>query len=184
MITLYGIDMFSQRVTRRRVPCRPQFTRTAGCRRGRPRWDLRRLIIQRMSVVLFCFLSFHCFPSVALAQTSEKELFLVAQKAFDDGFYDVAIRYIEEYLEKYPQTQKRIEANLLLGQCYFFKTQYLKAFNIFQDLLKYSEFKDATLFWLGETYLKGSDYAQAEKYYRQLIELYPDSLIPRRLSIL
>jgi len=124
--------------------------------------------------ILFCF--FSCFSLAALAQTSEKELFLVAQKAFDDGFYDVAIRYIEDYLEKYPQTQKRIEANLLLGQCYFFKTQYLKAFNIFQDLLKYSEFKDATLFWMGETYLKGSDYTQAEKYYRQLIELYPDSL--------
>ena len=127
-------------------------------------------------LILVCFFSFHCFSFNATAQTSEKELFLVAQKAFDDGFYDVAIRYIEEYLEKYPQTQKRIEANLLLGQCYFFKTQYLKAFDIFQDLLKYPEFKDATLFWLGETYLKGSDYTQAEKYYRQLIELYPDSL--------
>ena len=127
-------------------------------------------------LILICLFSLHCFSFSAAAQSSEKELFLVAQKAFDDGFYDVAIRYIEDYLEKYPQTQKRIEANLLLGQCYFFKTQYLKAFNIFQDLLKYPEFKDATLFWLGETYLKGSDYSQAEKYYRQLIELYPDSL--------
>ncbi len=106
----------------------------------------------------------------------EKELFLVAQKAFDDGFYDVAIRYIEEFLQKYPQTEKRAQANLLLGQCYFFKNQYLKAFNIFQELLPNNEFKDATLFWLGETYLKGSDYSQAEKQYRQLIELYPDSI--------
>lgn len=130
----------------------------------------------RLIFILICLLSFHCFSSNTFAQSSEKELFLVAQKAFDDGFYDVAIRYIEDYLEKYPQTQKRIEANLLLGQCYFFKAQYLKAYNIFQDLLKYSEFKDATLFWLGETYLKGSDYAQAEKYYRQLIGLFPDSL--------
>ena len=30
----------------------------------------------------------------ALAQPNEKELFLVAQKAFEDGFYDVAIRYL------------------------------------------------------------------------------------------
>ena len=69
------------------------------------------------------------------AQTEESELFLVAQKAFDDGFYDIAIRYIQEFFEKYPQTQKRIQAQLLLGQCYFFKGQYLKAFDMFQELL-------------------------------------------------
>jgi len=110
------------------------------------------------------------------AQNSEKELFIVAQKAFEDGFYDVAMRYINQLLEEYPRTDKRIQANLLLGQCHFFKSQYLKAYDIFQDLLTYSEFKDATLFWLGETYLKGADYKQAEKQYRQLIDLYPDSI--------
>ena len=112
----------------------------------------------------------------AHAQDSEKELFLVAQKAFEDGFYDVAMRYIDQLLEQYPQTKKHVQAKLLLGQCYFFKSQYLKAYDTFQGLLKYSEFKDATLFWLGETYLKGSDYKQAEKQYRQLIDLYPDSI--------
>ncbi len=108
--------------------------------------------------------------------TKESELFFIAQKAFDDGFYDVAIRYINQLLREYPHPEKYIQANLLLGQCYFFKNQYLKAFEIFQSILKYSEFKDATLFWLGETYLKGADYAQAEKNYKQLISLYPESI--------
>ncbi len=112
----------------------------------------------------------------AHAQDNEKELFLVAQKAFEDGFYDVAMRYIDQLLEQYPQTKKHVQAKLLLGQCYFFKSQYLKAYDTFQGLLEYSEFKDATLFWLGETYLKGSDYNQAEKQYLQLIRLYPDSI--------
>ncbi len=110
------------------------------------------------------------------AQPSEKELFLVAQKAFEDGFYDVAMRYIQQLQEQFPQTDRRVESNLLLGQCYFFKGQYLKAYNIFHDLLKESAFKDATLFWLGETYLKGGDYAQAEEQYSQLIKLYVDSI--------
>lgn len=137
----------------------------------RPHWLL--LIICLMANSFFLV----CVPvSPGQTQNDEKELFLVAQKAFEDGFYDVAIRYIDQFLEKYPQTEKRIEANLLLGQCYFFKNQYLKAFDIFQGLLQYSEFKDATLFWLGETYLKGSDYAQAEKQYVQLIDLYPKSI--------
>lgn len=114
-------------------------------------------------------------PAATTAPSEEMDLFLVAQKAFDDGFYDVAIRYIEEFLQKYPQSEKQVQVKLLQGQCYFFKSQYLKAFDIFQSLLQYSEFKDATLFWLGETYFKGSDYKQAEKQYLQLIDVYQNS---------
>ncbi len=111
----------------------------------------------------------------AFAQSGEKELFLVAQKAFEDGFYDVAMRYIQQLQEQYPQTQRHIESNILLGQCYFFKGQYLKSYEIFHELLKESSFKDATLFWLGETYLKGGDYSQAQEQYHQLIKFYADS---------
>ncbi len=125
-------------------------------------------------VVFFAGILFWTAPLPA--QPSEKELFLVAQKAFEDGFYDVATRYIQQMQEQFPQTDRRVESNLLLGQCYFFKGQYLKAYNIFYDLLKESAFKDATLFWLGETYLKGGDYAQAETQYTQLIKLYADSI--------
>jgi len=112
---------------------------------------------------------------VVNARDSEKELFLIAQKAFEDGFYDVAMKYIDQLLTAYPQTDKRIPANLLLGQCYFFKNQYLQAYEIFQSLVQYPEYKDVTLYWLGETYLKGTDYVRAEEQYRQLIEVYPDS---------
>jgi len=118
------------------------------------------------------------FLSVPLsyAQNSEKELFFVAQKAFEDGFYDVAIRYLNDLLKNYPRSDKKVEANLLLGQCYFLKNQYLVAYDIFQKLLEETEHKDVTLFWLGETYLKGADYTQAEKQYQELIEHFPTSL--------
>lgn len=132
---------------------------------------------QFFKIVLLIVMSLNSGASFVKAQSGdEKELFIVAQKAFEDGFYDVAMRYINQLLEENPQTEKRIPANLLLGQCYFFKSQYLKAYDIFNSLLQYTEFKDATLFWLGETYLKGADYKQAEKQYRQLIDLYPDSV--------
>ncbi len=113
--------------------------------------------------------------SAAAPGEQEKELFVIAQRAFDDGFYDVAIRYINDFLEKYPESEKKTQAKLLIGQCYFFKTQYLKAFEIFQGLTDSQEFKDATLFWLGETYLKGSDFAKAEQYYKEVINLFPKS---------
>jgi len=105
----------------------------------------------------------------------EEELFLIAQKAFDDGFYDVAMRYIDQFQQKYPTSQKSVQAKLLLGQCYFFKNQYLKAFEIFQALSQVTEFRDVTLFWLGETYFKGGDFKQAEKNYLQVINTYANS---------
>ena len=107
--------------------------------------------------LLVCLCTAFLFPTQFSYSDNDKEqeLFLVAEKAFEDGFYDVAIRYINQLLQEYPQTQKHVQANLLLGQCYFFKSQYLQAYDIFNNLLQYEELKDATLYWLGETYLKG-----------------------------
>src|SRR6185503_5499829 len=85
------------------------------------------------------------------------------------------IRYIDQLLTDFSQTNKRVQAQLLLGQCYFFQNQYLKAYEIFNGLLNFTEYKDATLFWLGETHLKGTDYKKAEEFYLQLIKLYPKS---------
>ncbi len=114
-------------------------------------------------------------PPPVWAQQSSTEIFLVAQKAFEDGFYDVAIRYINQLLTEHPDSEKRVEAKLLLGQCLFFKRQYLKAYEIFQNLLDEPKHKDATLFWLGETNLKGSDLEGAIQQYNQLINLFPQS---------
>ncbi|HPB69010.1 MAG TPA: hypothetical protein PKU74_08915, partial [Candidatus Omnitrophota bacterium] len=41
---------------------------------------------------------------------STQELFWVAQRAFDDGFYDVAVRYIEQFLELNPEQEKLVQA--------------------------------------------------------------------------
>ncbi|MFA5060219.1 MAG: tetratricopeptide repeat protein [Candidatus Omnitrophota bacterium] len=127
----------------------------------------------------FIFIALICVFSAATfayGENESNELLMVAQKAFDDGFYDVAIRYAEQFLEKYPQDTKRTQVRLLLGQCHFFKSQYLKAFEVFQGLLQTVEMKDTTLYWLGETYLKGSDYDQAIAQYQQIISSYPESL--------
>jgi len=127
------------------------------------------------ALIITFLLSLYFIPSICAQEDSETELFLVAQKAVEDGFYDVAIRYTEQFLEQYPNTEKRMQANLLLGQCYFFKEQYLKAFEIFKGLSLSPGYQDAVLFWLGETYLKGKDYAQARAQYQKLLQVYPRS---------
>lgn len=122
-------------------------------------------------LLLLIFLSSH----VSYAQNSEDELFLVAQKALEDGFYDVAQRYVNQFLQQYPHTTKKVEAKLLLGQCLFFKGQYFKAFETFQDLLTASTHQDAVQFWLAETHLKGKDYSKAKDGYQKIIDSYPSS---------
>ncbi len=140
--------------------------------------------ILKMTVLIFALiLAFSKIPLVNAqnlpnptnSDKAEQELFIVAQRSFDDGFYDVANRYIQQFLSKYPKSEKLVQAKLLLGQCYFFQSQYLKAYEVFQNLLSFSEYKDATLYWLGETYFKGADYKQAQSYYSQVIDVYPQS---------
>jgi len=126
--------------------------------------------------LILSFIIFTLIVPVHAAGSNEKELFVVAQRAFEDGFYDVSLRYVDQLFKDFPRNSKAVEARLLEGQCYFFKKQYLKAFTVFQDLVKRGEYKDVSLFWLGETYLKVGDAAKAREQYRQIIDGYPNSL--------
>ncbi len=106
---------------------------------------------------------------------ADDEIFLVAKKAFADGFYDVALRYLDQFLSAHPSSSRAVQARLLQGQCYFFKGRYVKAFDVFQGLTEEKAYRDAVLFWLGETYFKGGDLKAAETHYRKVIEEHPDS---------
>ena len=121
-----------------------------------------------------------CFTAGFLeaSQEKEQELFFIAQKAFEDGFYDIALNYLERFLTDYPETDQRPQAYLLMGKCYLYQAQYLKALERFQivlDMPQAQDIKDAVLFWLGEVHLKGNDYKLAEDYYHKLISGFPDS---------
>ncbi|MEI7999025.1 MAG: tetratricopeptide repeat protein [Candidatus Omnitrophota bacterium] len=112
---------------------------------------------------------------LALAQNQQEELYATALRAFDDGFHDVAIRYLEQFLENFPQDSKTTQAKFLLGQCYFFKNRVSDALNMFNSLVGNYSNKELLLFWLGEVYLKVPNYDQAQKQYQELIDTYPDS---------
>ena len=134
-----------------------------------------------LPVLLFLLISSlgMALPSLtrmACAESNEKELFVVAQRAFEDGFYDVSLRYVNQLFTEFPATPKFVDAKLLEGQCYFFKKEYVKAFSVFKDLAGRNEYKDVSLFWLGETYLKSGDFVKAQDQYRQIIEGFPTSL--------
>ena len=127
-----------------------------------------------MSLCL-CFW-FCCFSlNLGYAQSQREELYSTALRAFDDGFYDVAIRYLEQLIQDFPSHPKLSQAKFLLGQCYFFKNRYSDALNIFNALEGVYDNRELLLFWFGEVYLKMNDYPQAQAKYQELINNYPQS---------
>ncbi len=108
----------------------------------------------------------------------QEDAFYVAVKAYQDGFYDVAITLFDRFVKTYEDTQKKLEALVYIGQCYFSQEKYLKALGQFETLLEMKgaqAVRDKVLFWLGEVYSKGRDYRRAEELYRELIESHKDS---------
>lgn len=127
-------------------------------------------------LIIFCLL-FLCAGnhSPAFAQSTESDLLSAAQQAFNDGFSDVASKYLQDFLNKYPQSQNLPTAQLLLGQCDFLQGHYDKALALFEDLDGQTDNKDEVLFWLGETYLKENHYLQARHEYEAVIVGFPQS---------
>jgi TolA-binding protein len=128
-----------------------------------------------LSACLYLCLSLFCFSHPASAQSAESDLLTAAQQAFNDGFSDVAIKYLDDYLEKFPESPHLPTAKLLLGQCDFLRGEYDKALGLFEELSQQPDKKDEILFWRGETFLKENRLPEAQRDYRAVIDAYPQS---------
>ncbi|HAJ56854.1 MAG TPA: hypothetical protein DCL35_03680 [Candidatus Omnitrophica bacterium] len=141
-------------------------------------------------IILIIFAAFFCAGNVSAESFNKKEedTFYVAVKAYEDGFYDASLTLFDRYLKTYIDTNKKIDALIYIGQCYFFQEKYVKALDQFESLLKMEgtdRLKDKILFWLGEVYLKGRDYRQAAEFYNKLIKDHSDSfyVLPAKRSL-
>ncbi len=131
-------------------------------------------------VLTFCILIFGFWISPAFAQDDSKETesLFVAQKAFDDGFYDVALSLLERFLKNYPVSSKSPEVNLLIGQCYFHQHRFLEALKKFEEVLDQSgakNIKDAVFCWIAEVHFRGNNFLRAASYYKMIIDEFPNS---------
>ncbi|MDD2703141.1 MAG: hypothetical protein PHC33_03950, partial [Candidatus Omnitrophica bacterium] len=109
---------------------------------------VQRLRVRTIALVLwFTFFSFaggmgvNTFLVYAQDSTKEEESFYVARKAFDDGFYDVALSLLKRFQDNYPSSGRAPEVSLLIGQCYFNQNKFLDALNKFEETLNRSEAK-------------------------------------------
>jgi TolA-binding protein len=108
----------------------------------------------------------------------ETELLFMAKKAYEDGFYEVAIGMLERFQKEFPYSDKTSEARLLAGQSYFYQGRYLEALNTLEALLlepKAANIKDALYFWMAELHFKGNNFEKAVAFYQKLINDFPQS---------
>ena len=118
------------------------------------------------------------YELLAQEQSKEEEALFVAKKAFEDGFYDVALGLFERFLKNYPNSLKISEVNLLIGQCYYRQNRFLDALAKFEELQGQAvsqNIKDAVLYWIAEVHFKGNNFTKANQYYKAIIDEFPKS---------
>jgi len=148
---------------------------------------LRFSLLKTQAAVIFFSLIYLALPFLAhgdilppfnIEDKKEEETLFVAQKAFEDGFYEVSLGLFERYLKDYPNSAKSAEVNLLIGECYFYQNRFLDALTKFEETLKHpqaNQIKDALLYWIAEVNFKGNVFGRAAEYYRMVIADYPKS---------
>ena len=119
-------------------------------------------------------------PQNCYAQDNEfKDLFL-SKQVFKDGFYDSALRNLQQFQKDYPHSKRMFEVEFLIAQCYLKQGHLYKASAAFEQLLEKSgkdhpEKTGEIIFWLGETYFKGKDYKRAQAFYKKIVDEFPES---------
>ncbi len=134
--------------------------------------------MKKKIVVIVVLILFITSFSFAQESPKEAELLFMAKKAYEDGFYDVAMGMLDRFQKSYPDSAKFSEARLLVGQSYFHQGRYLEALNTLESLLadpKAANLKDALYFWIAELHFKGNNFEKAVNFYQKLINDFPQS---------
>jgi len=133
--------------------------------------------MKRIAIITFMLCLISGFV-LAERLAKEEEAFLLAAKAFNDGFYDASLGILENFLNDYPDSGKIPEVNLYIGKCYLYQGKFAQAKAKLEEMLAREDsgsIKDALYYWLGEAYFREKDIQQANMYYKRVIEEYPES---------
>ncbi|MFA5118051.1 MAG: tetratricopeptide repeat protein [Candidatus Omnitrophota bacterium] len=138
----------------------------------------KNLILCSIIILFMLFPQSYCGAQTIDQNVKEEESIFIAQKAIEDGFYDVALSLLERFLAQYPSSPRKAEVNLLMGECYFHQSKFLDALGKFNELLNQplaGDIQDAVLYWIAEVHFRGNNYRKAAVYYQSVIDKFPKS---------
>jgi len=123
-----------------------------------------------MRKIFFLFL----FLMITLVQTFGDEMqdFYVAQKAFEDGFYKVSLRYFEDFISKYPDSELILKAKIYKAKCLIKLKDYFSAKEFLENMIKESlsnPLLDEVYYLLGRINFEGKNFTEAQNYFLKAI---------------
>lgn len=128
--------------------------------------------------IIFLAVLIFAGSSASAAQSTEETDFLLAKKAFNDGFYGIAAERAGDFLRNYSNTPFLYEAHNLLGRACYNQNNYSQAileFGVVLDAPAAGEFQDEALYWSAEIYLKEGDFKKALEFFQRTAEDFPSS---------
>jgi TolA-binding protein len=114
----------------------------------------------------------------AEAMAEAERLWLVAERAFQDGLYPLSRRMLERLIERYPNDPRLPEATLLLGKARFSQGQYeqaLEAFRLAQGFSPVPGRPGEALFWEAEALFRLKKPGEARALYERVLADAPAS---------
>ena len=130
-----------------------------------------------MKKILFVILVSLIFASLVFSEgmTKEEEAFLLAEKAFNDGFYDASIDIFNSFLKEFPDSGRTAQVNLYIGKCYLYQNKINEALNKLLEQISYGagDSRDELYYLTAEAYFRKKDYKEAEDYYSRILKEFP-----------
>lgn len=112
----------------------------------------------------------------AAAGTDDAKTFDAALRAFKDGVYDRAEGQLEEFLRRFPASARVPDAILLQARAAIETRHLQSAINLLStNSTRAGALADQYRYWLGETYLRGSNYQAAAETFAKIPAEFPNS---------
>lgn len=126
-------------------------------------------------------------PKPPAMTQAEVTLLTTGKRAFQDNLYDLAQKNLTEFMQQFPQSPGRAEAQILLAQTYFFAGDRQKAMELVQSPPPDAsdELKPSFDYWAAQCLLAMKKWPDAEDRFRKFIDQNPksDLLLPARLGL-
>lgn len=136
---------------------------------------LKTKVLAIIGIFLFCLMGTAAFGQSNLDDA--QDLYL-AKRAFSDGFYEIALKHFQKYLEENPECDKD-QVQLFMGRCYLKLEKFSEALYALQEVLERSAGEDKVTaqatYWTAQTYFAAKDYENALGFLKKIIEHYPES---------
>ncbi len=133
------------------------------------RWDCfvaTLLAMTSTSIWVILFLGI----SLCQAEPQEAQALYLAKRAFHDGFYEIALKHFQKYLQDEPGSGDKGQIQIFISRCYLNLDKFGEALRTLEN-----KTSAEAVYWTAQTYSAAGDYESALANFEKVIKHYPES---------